>query len=908
MNAVNAVNAVGEPAALPDSVRSRYQLKPSRFHSASAHHFEGVDPASGKPVIVRALRDDAFASAAERQRARRELQKLAQVRHDALAGVIESGEAGDLTWYARELIEGETLADKLAKGPLEAGVAAWVAMKTASALAELHRHGVQHRDLRPERVVLARDGSVKILDAAVGRVVQLGDGRTVPGVPGYVAPEAITGRLVSFRSDLYALGATLYESLSGKPTFPVADPARRVQLQTEGDPAPIEGAPDALGRLVFTLLAREQRDRPFSAQQVERQLEPLSKAPPAPVAEEADAPEEGERTVAIDTSGAVAAPATTTTPGLSDFDDRADDAPTRLNTGLDLPGSSTIVGMTAPVVTAPPSPPASVGSATVNGRLPKMPTLPPIPSAANRSSIPGPMASTAPAAAAPPPNPRRSTMLGMPMTDPASVGALPPAPPAPPPAVAAPPPAPARPAGAKSGLDYDDLGDTTVNDDSRAFGLPGYVPSQGSAVPPLPGDGAQSVLAGRPAAGVPAAPPPPGMPSGQGNAPPSYEPMSATVMAPAPNMGPGGVAGTVMMQMPGAPGANPGSMPQSPFGAQPNGAQQGYPPQAQPAPHGPQKPFSVLPWISGILSVIALASVGGLAVAKLRARDQSPPPETVTIVPQLTQSPATPTQPTVAMLPTAAVPEAQPTPAPVAQPTPAPVAQPMPAPVAQPTPAPVAQPMPAPVAQPTPAPVAQPAQVAAAPQPVAHPQPVAQPAARPQTAPQVAARTQPAAQPVARTQPAAQPAAQPVARTQPAAQPAAQPVARTQSAAQPAAPAVGGTVTANDPRITEALRTRNYPQARTLLQGALRSQPNNASLHASLGNVQDRLGNRADALNEYRTATRLDRRNTQYMHRLVDLLVATNDRAGAAATLRQILAITPNDRAAQARLQALGAQ
>jgi serine/threonine protein kinase len=880
MNAVNAVNAVNEPSALPDAVRSRFQLKPSRFHSASSHHFEGVDPASGKAVIVRAMHDSAFASAAERQRARRELQKLAQVRHDALAGVIDSGEAGELTWYARELVEGETLADRLTRGALDAGAAAWVAMKTASALAELHRHGVQHRDLRPERVVLARDGSVKILDAAVGRVMHLGDGRVVPGVPGYVAPEAITGRLVSFRSDLYALGATLYEALSGKPTFPVADPARRVQLQTEGDPAALEtGAPEALTRLVFTLLAREQRDRPFSAQQVERQLEPLAKAPPPPD-DELDLPDENERTVAFDTSAGLMPAATTTTPGLADADERSDDAPTRLNAGLDLPGSSTIVGMTAPVLSPAPSPPAapaSVGTATVNGRLPKMPTLPPIPSAANRSSLPGPVASGAPAAAAPPPNPRRATMLGMPMTDPATVAAVTPP--------AAPPQAPqaGRVAG-KSGLDYDDLGDTTVNDDSRAFGLPGYIPSQGSAVPPLPGDGAQNVLAGRPAAGVPAVPPP-GM-HGPSSAPPAYDPMSSTVMAPAPVMGPGGVSSTVMMQMPGAPIPNAHAMPQNPYA--PQGPTGSYPAQGQPMPAAPQGPSQVLPWIAGVLSVIAVASVIGLAVAKLRAHD-APQPETVTVVPQVT-----PTSSMPAMQPTAApsVPEQMPTPAPVAmQPTPAPVAMqptpaPTPAPVAvQPTPAPT----PAPVAQPTPPrPVAPPQVAARTPPP---PRPATPPAARPApTPPVVAARPAPVA-PAARPTPATPPAV--AARPTPATPPA-------------PAPAATGAVSANDPRITEALRTRNYPQARTLLQGALRAQPNNAGLHAQLGNVYERLGNRADALNEYRAATRIDRRNTQYMHRLVDLLVATNDRAGATATLRQILTITPNDRAAQARLQALG--
>ncbi len=325
---------------------------------------------------------------------------------------------------------------------------------------------------------------------------------------------------MSFRSDLYALGSTLYEALAGKATFPVADLARRVQLQTEGDPAPLEGAPEGLARLVFTLLSREQRDRPFSAQQVERQLEPLAKAPPAPSVEGLDAPEEGERTVAFDPTSAKS-PAVTTTPGLADSDDRADDAPTRLNAHLELPGASTIVGMTAPVVSAPqaspaPSaPPAVSATSTVNGRLPKMPTLPPIPSA-SRSSMPGPVPSSAPAVPAPPPAARRATMLGMPMTDPNAVGALPPAPPAaappppaaPPPAVAAPPTAGATRPGAKGGLDYDDLGDTTVNDESRAFGLPGYPAPQGSAVPPLAGDGAPSNGAPRPAAGAPAMPPP----------------------------------------------------------------------------------------------------------------------------------------------------------------------------------------------------------------------------------------------------------------------------------------------------------------------------------------------------------------------------------------------------------------
>ena len=101
------------------------------------------------------------------------------------------------------------------------------------------------------------------------------------------------------------------------------------------------------------------------------------------------------------------------------------------------------------------------------------------------------------------------------------------------------------------------------------------------------------------------------------------------------------------------------------------------------------------------------------------------------------------------------------------------------------------------------------------------------------------------------------------------------------------------------------MRARDWSTAQSLLRGALRQQPNNAQLHAQLGNVLDRSGNASEALNEYRAATRIDRRNVGYLHRLTDLQLATGDRAGAVATLRQILTIAPGDPAATRRLAAL---
>jgi tetratricopeptide (TPR) repeat protein len=97
----------------------------------------------------------------------------------------------------------------------------------------------------------------------------------------------------------------------------------------------------------------------------------------------------------------------------------------------------------------------------------------------------------------------------------------------------------------------------------------------------------------------------------------------------------------------------------------------------------------------------------------------------------------------------------------------------------------------------------------------------------------------------------------------------------------------------------------NWPESAILGLGAIRQQPNSAQLHAQLGNVLARANNNAEALTEYRTATRLDPRNVGYLHRLADLQIATGDRPGAVGTLQRILTIAPGDPAATRRLAAL---
>nr|MBK7064353.1 tetratricopeptide repeat protein [Deltaproteobacteria bacterium] len=120
--------------------------------------------------------------------------------------------------------------------------------------------------------------------------------------------------------------------------------------------------------------------------------------------------------------------------------------------------------------------------------------------------------------------------------------------------------------------------------------------------------------------------------------------------------------------------------------------------------------------------------------------------------------------------------------------------------------------------------------------------------------------------------------------------------------ARPAATADAGVATTP---LAEAIRRQDWPTARRLLTDQLRSRPNDAAAHAQLGYVLDRLGDSQGALAQYRSATRLDRRNTRYLYRLADLQVATGDRPGAITTLQQILRINPSEPAARARLDQL---
>jgi len=267
--------------AVPVTLEKRFTLIAPFAHGPTGSTYLADEPETGRRGLLKVMAPAGRTQAAERQRMRRELLKQATMTAQHLALPFATGETEGTLWLFRESIEGEALGVHLANsGALPESEALRIAAQLASALDDLHRAGLLHRDVKPGHLLIARDdtGGMRavLIDSGVCRPLDSEGTSAVFGTPGYVAPEQLAGKLVSFRSDLYALGCVLYEMLTGRAPFAREDMASTLAAQAVGDvPAlpPEISAPVAV--LVRSLLAKDPQDRPFSAQKLRRALDPF---------------------------------------------------------------------------------------------------------------------------------------------------------------------------------------------------------------------------------------------------------------------------------------------------------------------------------------------------------------------------------------------------------------------------------------------------------------------------------------------------------------------------------------------------------------------------------------------------------------------------------------------------------
>jgi TolB-like protein len=232
--------------------------------------YEALDTELGRKVALKMLRPLRSAHATSPEWLRREAEAAARLDHPGIVTLLDAGISDLGPWLAMELLHGETLEKRLERGALDPREAVRIALEVARALGHAHAHGVVHQDLKPGNVFLAEDGRVKLLDLGLAHLLGTRPAAS-GGTPAYMAPEQARGETADARADVFALGALLFEMLTGRPPFPVVDGRSAVLDRASPGDLPA-GLPSAVARLVLRCLERDPARRFASGQAVAEAL------------------------------------------------------------------------------------------------------------------------------------------------------------------------------------------------------------------------------------------------------------------------------------------------------------------------------------------------------------------------------------------------------------------------------------------------------------------------------------------------------------------------------------------------------------------------------------------------------------------------------------------------------------
>jgi len=237
-------------------------------------------------VLVQELADDPRAT----RRFVREARATAKLTHPNVTRVYDFGRDGGLPYLVMELLEGDTLAERLAGGPMPPAEAARIGAAVADALDAAHSQGIIHRDVKPSNVLLTPASEVKVMDfgiAAAADETHSTTGSGLYGTAAYISPERAAGQAATPAADVYSLGAVLYELLTGRPPFLGDSPVLVVRAHLHQPPRPVwELAPWVPARLADACeaaLAKDPAQRPSSAAALAIRLRAAYSGPAAPV-------------------------------------------------------------------------------------------------------------------------------------------------------------------------------------------------------------------------------------------------------------------------------------------------------------------------------------------------------------------------------------------------------------------------------------------------------------------------------------------------------------------------------------------------------------------------------------------------------------------------------------------------
>src|SRR6266511_379954 len=265
--------------------------------------YKARDTRLERTVAVKVLPSHLSSSEEVRQRFEREAKTISSLSHPHICALYDVGNQDGVEYLVMELLEGETLAERLARGLLPLDQTLRFGAQIASALEAAHRKGIIHRDLKPSNAMVTKSG-IKLLDFGLAKVLvpvptmesltsapTAAKDVTQPGmilgtVP-YMAPEQLQGRESDARGDIFALGAVLYEMATGRKAFGGSSPVSIMSAILTSEPPVVSSvqpmSPPSLDRLVKTCLAKDPEDRWQTARDIELQLAAIAEGAPRDV-------------------------------------------------------------------------------------------------------------------------------------------------------------------------------------------------------------------------------------------------------------------------------------------------------------------------------------------------------------------------------------------------------------------------------------------------------------------------------------------------------------------------------------------------------------------------------------------------------------------------------------------------
>jgi serine/threonine protein kinase len=276
-----------------------YRVECSLGAGGMGEVYRAVDTRLGRTVAVKVLRGRSRSDPDLQERFEQEARVLAALSHTNVLALHDVGSENGVDYAVFELLEGQTLRQRLLSGPLPVSKAVDYGVQICQGLAAVHSRGIVHRDLKPDNVFLTASGQVKILDFGLAKLGPPGLGipggseartPTEPGLLvgtcGYMAPEQARGRQADERSDIFSVGAVLYEMLSGRRAFSGQTPADTLAALLTQDPPEISAisrpVPRALERVVHRCLERNPEERFQSARDLDFGLEAVAETAAAP--------------------------------------------------------------------------------------------------------------------------------------------------------------------------------------------------------------------------------------------------------------------------------------------------------------------------------------------------------------------------------------------------------------------------------------------------------------------------------------------------------------------------------------------------------------------------------------------------------------------------------------------------